>query len=129
MEQDSVSKIKLILEIRGKVKLNCELKRHLSPRTVGIISRSLPLEGNVHQLTNNISYFDTSIDSGIDRPRKEFKKGDIAFLPVNGSICFFSKDISSPKTMTPIGKIISDIAALSEIKSGDVFSLYADTVS
>jgi len=126
MEQDSVSKIKLILEIRGKAKLNCELKRHLSPRTVGIISRSLPLEGNAHQITNKISYFETSIDSGIDRPRKEFKKGDIAFLPANGSICFFSDDISSSKTMTPIGKITSDIAVLTEIKPGDVFSLYAD---
>ena len=126
MGQDSVSKIKLILEIRGKAKLNCELKRHLSPRTVGIISRSLPLEGNAHQMTNNISYFETSIDSGIDRPRKEFKKGDIAFLPANGSICFFSQDISLSKTMTPIGKITSDIAVLTEIKSGDVFTLYAD---
>jgi len=129
MEQDSVSKIKLILELRGKAKLNCELKRHLSPRTVGIISRSLPLEGNAHQISNTISYFETSIDSGIDRPRKEFKKGDIAFLPVNGSICFFSEDTSAPKTMTPIGKIISDIAVLAEIKSGDVFSLYVDTVA
>ncbi len=126
MGQDSVSKIKLILEIRGKAKLNCELKRHLSPRTVGLISRSLPLEGNAHQFTNNISYFETSIDSGIDRPRKEFKKGDIAFLPANGSICFFSQDISLSKTMTPIGKITSDIAVLTEIKSGDVFTLYAD---
>jgi len=127
MEQHSVSNIKLILEIRGKAKLNCELKRHLSPRTVGIISRSLPLEGNAHQFTNSISYFETSIDSGIDRSRKEFKKGDIAFLPANGSICFFSEDASLSKTMTPIGKIISDIAVLAEIKSGDVFSLYADT--
>jgi len=126
MGQDSVSKIKLILEIRGKAKLNCELKRHLSPRTVGLISRSLPLEGNAHQFTNNISYFETSIDSGIDRPRKEFKKGDIAFLPANGSICFFSQDISLSKTMTPIGTITSDIAVLTEIKSGDVFTLYAD---
>ncbi len=126
MGPDSVSKIKLILEIRGKAKLNCELKRHLSPRTVGLISRSLPLEGNAHQFTNNISYFETSIDSGIDRPRKEFKKGDIAFLPANGSICFFSQDISLSKTMTPIGKITSDIAVLTEIKSGDVFTLYAD---
>ncbi len=126
MEQESVSKIKLILEIRGKAKLNCELKRHLSPRTVGLISRSLPLEGNAHQITNNISYFETSIDSGIDRPRKEFKKGDIAFLPANGRICFFFKDTSVSKTMTPIGKITSDIAVLTEIKPGDVFSLYAD---
>jgi hypothetical protein len=126
MEQNSVSKIKVILEIRGKAKLNCELKRHLSPRTVGIIARSLPLEGNAHQITSNIAYFETSIDSGIDRPRKEFKKGDIAFLPANGSICFFSNDVPSSKTMTPIGKILSDVTVLHEIKSGDVFSFYAD---
>jgi hypothetical protein len=127
MEQDSVSKIKIILEIRGKTKLNCELKRHLSPRTVGIISRCLPLEGNAHLMADNIAYFETSIESGIDRPRKEFKKGDIAFLPANGSICFFSGDVSSTKTMTPIGKILSDTSTLSTIKPGDVFSLYADT--
>lgn len=127
MEQNSVSKIKVMLEIRGKAKLNCELKRHLSPRTVGIISRSLPLEGNAHLITDNIAYFETSIVSGIDRPRKEFKKGDIAFLPTNGSICFFSKDVSSSKTMTPIGKILSDVSVLHNIISGDVFTLYADT--
>ena len=127
MEQNSVSKIQVILEIRGKAKLNCELKRHLSPRTVGIISRSLPLEGNAHQITSNITYFETSIDSGTDRPRKEFKKGDIAFLPANGSICFFSEDVSSSKTMTPIGKILSDVSSLRDIKSGDVFRLYADS--
>jgi len=126
MEQNSVSKIKLILEIRGKGKLNCELKRHLSPRTVGIISRSLPLEGNGHLMSNKISYFETPIESGIDRPKKEFKKGDIAFLPVNGSICFFSEDIVTPNTMTPIGKIISDPKILQEIKPGDVFMFYAD---
>ena len=127
MEQDSVSKIKLILEIRGKTKLNCELKRHLSPRTIGIISRSLPLEGNAHLMADNIAYFETLIESGIDRPRKEFKKGDIAFLPTNGSICFFSADVPSVKTMTPIGKILSDSSILNTIKPGDVFSLYTDT--
>lgn len=126
MEQNSVSKIKVILEIRGKAKLNGELKRHLSPRTVGIISRNLPLEGNAHLLTSNIAYFETSIESGIDRPRKEFKKGDIAFLPVNGSICFFLEDTSSSKTMTPIGKFLSDVSLLHTVKSGDVFTLYAD---
>lgn len=126
MEQNSVSSIKVILEIRGKAKLGCELKRHLSPRTVGIISRSLPLEGNAHLLTEDIAYFETSIESGIDRPRKEFKKGDIAFLPTNGSICFFSDDVSSSKTMTPIGKILSDVASLHNIKPGDVFAFYAD---
>jgi hypothetical protein len=86
----------------------------------------LPLEGNAHLLGNSISYFETSIESGIDRPRNEFKKGDIAFLPANGSICFFFENTFSTKTMTPIGKIISDSTVLQNIKPGDVILLYTD---
>lgn len=127
METDSVSKIKLVLEIRGKAKLDCELKRHLSPRTVGIISRKLPLDGNAHLLANGIVYVESSIESGIERQRKEFKKGDIAFLPNNGSICFFFEDTISTKAMSPLGKIISNIDALKNIRPGDTFLLYSAT--
>ena len=126
MSSGSVSKINLILEIRGKSKITCELKRHLSPKTVGILSRSLPLEGNAHLLGKSIVYFETPIDSGIERARSVFKKGDVAFLPAEGSICFFIGNSEPGKKMTPIGKIISNIEPLTEVKSGDVLSLYAD---
>ena len=92
MSTSSVSRKQLILEIRGKAKISCDLKRHLSPRTVGTIMRSLPLEGHAHLMGNSISYFETSVDSGIERSRTEFKKGDVAFLPSTGSICFFLND-------------------------------------
>ena len=126
MNTDSVSRKQLILEIQGKGKIKCDLKRHLSPRTVGTIMRSLPLEGHVHQLGQSIMYFETSIDSGIERARSEFKKGDVAFLPSSGSICFFVNDVSSGKTMTPIGKLGENIDVLKDAKSGDVFSIYED---
>jgi len=127
MNINSVSKIKLILEINGNEKAICDLKRHLSPKTVGIIARSVPLDGNCHAIGNSIVYFDTTIDSGIERSRQEFNKGDIAFLPANGSICFFKKNTKSPKIMTPIGKITSNIDVLESVKPGDVLSLYAET--
>ncbi len=127
MSTSSVSKINLILEIRGKTKISCDLKRHLSPRTVGTIIRSLPLEGNAHLLGKSIAYLETQIVSGIERPRKEFKKGDIAFLPTSGSICFFFANSEPGKTMTPIGKIISNVDELKDVQSGDIFSLYEDT--
>ncbi len=127
MSAISVSKIKLVLEIKEKSKINCELKRHLSPRTIGIILRSLPLEGNAHYLGKNIIYFETLVESGIERSRKSFKKGEIAFLPTSGSICFFIEDSSPGKAMTPIGKITSEIDQLKIAKSGDVLSLYADS--
>jgi len=88
--------------------------------------RSLPLEGHAHLLGQSIVYFETSIDSGIERARSEFKKGDIAFLSSTGSVCFFIKDVISGKTMTPIGKLIGDTDALNDIKSGDVFCIYEE---
>ncbi len=127
MSTHSVSRKQLILEIQGKAKITCDLKRHLSPRTVGTIMRSLPLEGHAHQLGQSILYFETSIDSGIERARTEFKKGDVAFLPSSGSICFFITDVTSGKTMTPIGKLSDNIDALKDVKSGDVFRIYEET--
>jgi len=123
----SVSRKQLILEIRGKAKITCDLKRHLSPRTVGTIMRSLPLEGHAHLLGQSILYFETSVDSGIERARSDFKKGDVAFLPSSGSICFFINNVTSGKTMTPIGKLSNNIDALKDVKSGDVFCIYEET--
>jgi hypothetical protein len=123
----SVSKKQLILEIRGKGKIKCDLKRHLSPRTVGVIMRSIPLEGHAHLLGKSILYFETSVDSGTERARTEFKKGDVAFLPSSGSICFFTRDVVFAKTMTPIGKLAENIDVLNDVKSGDVLSIYEET--
>jgi len=119
----TVSKIDVILEVNGRERIKCQLKRHLSPITVGLITRMLPLEGNAHQIGRSIMYFETGINSGIERKRTDFKKGDIAFLPTEGSICFYMDDISDGKPMTIIGKIIDGIDKLSEIKSSDILSL------
>jgi len=36
-------------------------------------------------------------------------------------------DVTSGKTMTPIGKLSSNIDALKDVKSGDVFRIYEET--
>jgi len=124
---NSVSAVNLILEINGKSKLFCQLKRHLSPKTVGLISRSLPIQSNAHKMGNSVIYIETTIDSGIERQRSEFKKGDIAFMPYEGSICFFFADSSNVKSMSLIGKIVDNVDILKEIKSSDIISLYSET--
>ena len=127
LSTSSVSRKQLILEIRGKAKITCDLKRHLSPRTVGTIMRSLPLEGHAHLLGKSILYFETNVDSGIERSRTEFKKGDVAFLPSTGSVCFFLNDAVFAKTMTPIGKLSGNVESLRDAKSGDVLYIYEET--
>ena len=123
MQPETVSRIAVILEINGTERISCQLKRHLSPITVGLITRMLPLKGNAHRMGQSIVYFETRINSGIERKMIDFKKGDIAFLPTEGSICFYNDDVFGGKPMTVVGKITGNIEKLKAVKSSDVLSL------
>jgi len=123
MDSGTVSKVDVTLEINGNTKISCQLKRHLSPITVGLITRMLPLKGNAHQMGQSVVYFETKINSGIERKRTDFKKGDIAFLPIEGSICFYLHDVFDSKPMTIIGKILGDTDKLNEVKTSDILSI------
>lgn len=122
----SVSKTSLVVKVPDKVRLGLDLKRHLSPKTVGLVLRALPLSGNAHKMAGGIVYLETGINSGVERPKKEFKKGNVAFLPAGGSICFFTQDCTTGRSMTPIGVISGDIEQLYSITIGDVISLKSD---
>ena len=123
MDSGTVSKVDATLEINENTKISCQLKRHLSPITVGMITRMLPLKGNAHKISQSIVYFETKINSGVERKRTDFKKGDIAFLPTEGSICFYLDDVFAGKQMTVIGKIMDGVDELKTIKPSDVLSL------
>ena len=125
MQSGTVSNIDVFLEINGKERISCQFKRHLSPMTVGLITRSLPMEGNAHKIGHSILYFETKINSGIERKRTDFNKGDIAFLPTEGSICFYTDDVIRCKPMTIIGKITGNIEPLNVVTPGDVLSLFS----
>jgi len=122
MDPGTVSRFDVILKINDSDCISCQLKRHLSPITVGLIMRMLPLSGNVHRIGKSIVYFQTNVNSGIERKKTDFKRGDIAFLPVEGSMCFYINDVYDGKPMTPIGKI-HEIEKLNIVKSSDILSL------
>ena len=123
MQAGTVSSFNVFLEINDSERISCQLKRHLSPTTVGLITRMLPIRGNAHRIGNSIVYFETKIDSGIERKRSDFKKYDIAFLPIEGCICFYIDDVIGGKPMAIIGKMTGDIEKLKVVKASDVLSL------
>jgi hypothetical protein len=128
MSAGSVSKIDLVLSLKGKAQFVLQLKRHLGPKTVGTIIRALPLEGNAHMMGNSIAFMDTTLNTGGEKLRTQFKKGEVGFMASNGSICFFLEDVSATKSMTLVGKIASNLDAMREVKPGDIFSIIqADT--
>ena len=71
-------------------------------------------------------YVESHIESGGERTRKEFKKGDIAFLSVGHAFCFFYKDAKVGKDLIPIGKILDNPEDLLKTESGDEVSIYCD---
>ena len=122
MDPGTVSRFDVILKINDSDCISCQLKRHLSPITVGLIMRMLPLSGNAHRIGKSIVYFETNVNSGIERKKTDFKRGDIAFLPVEGSMCFYINDVYDGKPMTPIGKI-HEIEKLNTVMPSDILSL------
>ena len=127
MPSDSVSIINIFLEIKDKARISCQLKRHLAPRTIGLITRSMPIRDNVHRMSKSVVYIKTNIDSGMERKKTDFKKGDIAYFPTGGCSCFFLNDVLDGQPMTPIGKLLSSIENLKDVKTGDILILYSET--
>ena len=119
MDSRTVSRFDLVLKINDGENIPCQLKRHLSPVTVGLLLRMIPLSGNAHRMGKSIVYFETHINSGIERKKTDFKIGDTSFLPTEGCLCFYINDVYDGKPMTPVGKI-NEIEKLSGIKSSDI---------
>jgi len=121
MSAGSVSKMDLVLSLKGKTQYALEFKRHLAPKTVGAIIRALPLEGNAHLMGGTMAFMDSTLNAGGEKLRTQFKKGEVGFMASNGSICFFLEDVSATKAMTFVGKITSNLEGLKDVKPGDVF--------
>lgn len=122
----SVSRLSLEIEIVGRESISCELVRHLAPTTARAILTGLPLQGRVHRFGDIFVYFETGIVIGSEKPRTQFKRGEMGLLISNGSICIFLKD-SSAQPMNPLGRITGDLQPLESTRPGVVLKLKKST--
>jgi uncharacterized protein len=120
---NTVSRIPLILEISNKGVVACEIIRHLSPITTKLILNGLPLKDRIHKLQGAIVYMETGLIIGAEKQRSRFRRGEIAYLTSNGSVCIFVKDCPAISTMNPIGVITSNLRIVESAQTGDVMIL------
>jgi hypothetical protein len=120
---NTVSRIPLILEISNKGVVECEIIRHLSPITTKLILNGLPLKDRIHKLQGALVYMETGLIIGAEKQRSRFRRGEMAYLTANGSVCIFIKDCSAISTMNPIGLIRSNLQILESAQTGDVMIL------
>ena len=118
----SVSRLQLELEIPGRGSEKCELIRHLAPTTSRALINGLPLQGRVHRFGESFVYFETGLVIGAEKQKTTFKRGDLALLISNGSVCIFLKDGSS-QPMNPLGRVTGSLELVESTKPGDVMVL------
>ena len=115
----SVSKLDCVMSVgvRGKARLS--LFRHLAPLTVNAMVRALPLLSRVSLQPAMISLFG-DLKVGVEKPKKSFAKGDVAYLASGGLVCIFVKDALSDRPLNPIGKVEEGIDLFEAMRLGEV---------
>ncbi|WP_415282375.1 cyclophilin-like fold protein [Candidatus Nitrososphaera sp. FF02] len=126
MQAGSVSRIRLTAEVSGKGSAACELVRHLAPITVSALLKGLPVQDRVHRFEDKFIYIETGLVVGAEKSKTQFRRGDLAFLPSNGAVCFVIKDCTT-QAMNLIGKIVENIEALEGAQAGDVIAVKKPT--
>ncbi|MHB2036955.1 MAG: cyclophilin-like family protein [Nitrososphaerales archaeon] len=105
--------------ISSKGRIRGRMHKHLAPVTLTKIQRAAPFNGRVNFYEKNFVYILTSVVTGEEKSRKEFKKGEIAFVPSGCMLCFFLQDTRSYKPMNPLGEITDGLPILESCKRGD----------
>lgn len=119
MSESSVSVMEMHATVPGRGKIIGKLHRHLSPVTLSKILRALPIDGHVNLYEKNFVYILTGVVTGEEKARKEFRRGDIAFMPGGSMLCFFLEDTRSYKPMNPLGEVMEGFSVLESCKRGD----------
>lgn len=118
----SVSKVECVASVNGRGQGNISLFRHLAPLTVNAVLRSLPFDSRVTLQPAMVCLF-TQLRVGVEKPRTQFARGDVAFLPSGGLVCIFLGDARSDRPLNPIGKVEKGLEVFDTIRPGDVISL------
>ena len=119
----SVSKVECKAVVRGKGEVKFDIFKHLAPVTVSAILRELPINARVTIYPRAMICLLTGIKAGVEKQRFEFTKGDVAFLPANGSLCFFLANAKSQSPLNPIGKLEPDLGVLAGLSAGDTMEI------
>ena len=116
-EETEISRIRVKFIIEGLGEAEGELVRFLSPRTIDMIVRKLPLEGRAALYKEEV-YFEISVKMGEEKAKATVEKGTIAFWPMGSAVCIFYGDSQPYSPVNILGKITKNLELFSQTKSG-----------
>ena len=128
MNAGSVSRVNVILEISGKGVARGEIVRHFSPLTSMAVLNSLPMQRRINKFKDRFVYIETELVMGREKQRTDFRRGELAFMSLHGSICVFLNDtVSTP--MNPLGLVTSHLELLESLAPGELLTIRRESVT
>ena len=114
-----MSKVECVASVGGKGRSGLSLFRHLAPVTINAVLHSIPFDSRVNLQPAMVCLL-TDLRVGVEKPRTQFSRGDIAFMPAGGLICVFLGDAKSDRPLNPLGRVESGIETFDSVTRGDV---------
>ncbi|MCJ7425370.1 cyclophilin-like fold protein [Candidatus Bathyarchaeota archaeon] len=116
-EEADISRIKIRFIVEGLGEAEGELVRFLSPRTIDMIVRKLPVEGRAALWKEEV-YFETPIKMGEEKAKGTVEGGTLAFWPMGSAICIFYGESQPYSPVNILGKITKNLELFKQVKSG-----------
>ncbi len=123
MSSGTVSEMVMKARVPGSGEITARLFKHLSPVTLSLVKRALPISGRINHYDSSFAYILTNVMTGEEKSRKEFKRGDVTFMPSGSMICIFLQDTRSYKPMNLLGSITTGLDILEKSKRGDTLEI------
>ncbi|MHA1960948.1 MAG: cyclophilin-like family protein [Candidatus Thorarchaeota archaeon] len=113
------SDVPIEIEFEGGPVLRGVIDRVLAPSIVEEIKFRLPFEGRAVLLKGEMKII-LAIGKGNQRPTKDVKRANIAYMPLGDSLCIYTKDMQTFSPVNIVGKIENEDALdeLSTVRRG-----------
>jgi len=117
MNQESITKVPIKFTIENVGEAEGELTRHLAPRTVDAITKSLPIKGRAALWKEEV-YFEVPVKAGDEKAKPTVEKGTIAYWPMGSALCIFFGESQPYSPVNIMGTITKNLDVFAETRSG-----------
>lgn len=108
--------IKIVIENVGEVE--GELNEDFAPRTVELVAKKLPLEGQAARWKGEVFFKISPIGIGPENPKQEVEAGTITYCATFNSFCIFYQKSRPFTPATPLGKVLKNLEVIKSAKPG-----------
>jgi len=122
MASSELSETWVTFTVEGLGALSGRLLRFLAPRTVDAIVKSLPLSGRITRIAGGL-YFQVGLRLGVEKARRQFKRGEVAYWPLADALCLFEREAMLYTPANPVGSVESGLEIAEQAKSGQRISV------